>query len=303
VNYTNRSNLPKEIVRAITKDRYSDSNDKPSDYSASTLKAPVQMTTLKRRYPNKLIVPDVMDLFFQFKGSVGHQVLEDAWHEDMGSQIEERLYMEVAGKTLSGKFDCFQGEELRDYKFTKVYKYLKQDFEEYETQLNIYAALLRANGKKVSKLAVWMFLEDFKRHEAWKKGYPKEPIVSIDLRLWSDSEALNYISSRVGLLKNAESVPDEYLLECTPKEQWCDVKDWAVVKKDGTSKIAKKVFNFEKEALTYKLKSDEMLIKRMTKRTRCFEYCDVRGICTQHKRQTLEEEGKLGKKPEQGVIF
>ena len=301
MQYTNRAGLPKEIVQAITKDRYTDPNDQPSDFSASSLVAPIQQTILKRRYPDKQVVPDVMDLFFLFKGSVGHQVLEDAWHESMGSKVEERLYIQVMGKTISGKFDCYQEGEVRDYKFSKVYKYMKGDFADWEKQLNVYAHLLMAAGHKVNQLTVWMFLEDFKRNEAYKKGYPADPIVRVPLRLWGDSERNCYLESRVRALCLNETLDDDRLLECTDYEMWRGTKDWSIMKKGA--KKATKCFDTEEEALTYKLKDGEVLIRRMTKRVRCLEHCSVRTVCKQHKRLLKEEGVQLGEEQQERPIF
>lgn len=299
--YTNKHNLPQEIVRAITKDRYTDDNDKPFDYSASSLIAPIRQTILKRRHKDNLIIPDVMDLFFQFKGSVGHQVLEDAWHESMGSKVEERLYAPIQGRTISGKFDCYQEGEVRDYKFSKVYKYMKGDFQDWEKQLNVYAWLLKSNGHEVKQLTVWMFLEDFKKNETYKKGYPEVPIVKVPLRLWTEREQYDYISTRTKILVHNEGFTDEGLIECTDHEMWRDVKDWTVMKEGSTR--ASKCFNSEEEALTYKLKSGEVLVKRMTKRTRCFDYCPVSHICSQHQRLCKEEGVEIGEQPTENFVF
>ena len=103
MKYTNKYGLSPEIVRAITKERYIVEDEAPSDYSISDLINPVQMTTIKKNYPDDLVVRDVVDLFYSFMGSVAHQVLEDAAHEDDQTTVEERLYMKVGDVTISGK--------------------------------------------------------------------------------------------------------------------------------------------------------------------------------------------------------
>ena len=131
--YTNKHGLPEEVVRAIMKDRYTDPDEEPSDFSATTLVAPIQQTILKRRYPDQHIIRDVVDYFWAFIGSIAHSVLEEAWHESIGSIVEKRLYIEVAGKSVSGKMDCYHNGEIRDYKSTKSYKIMKCFYRDWET--------------------------------------------------------------------------------------------------------------------------------------------------------------------------
>ena len=288
MDYTNKYNLPKEIVSAITKDRYSDSTDLPSDFSASKLVNPIQMTILTQRHKDKLVVEDVMDLFYRFRGSVAHQVLEDSWHETMGSRIEERLYMTVEGKTISGKFDCYQAGELRDYKFLKAYKVQKNDMTEFEIQLNIYAELLRQAGHPVSKLVIWAFIDDWKQSEAYKRGYPQQPIVPIELRLWTRVEINGWLEARVRDLIDAETLSDAQLASeypCSDRDCWSDVKDYSIVK-NGSDR-ATKCFDTEEEAVKvfedkYEL-ATHSVVKRLTPTTRCDKYCAVRNLCHQRK--------------------
>jgi len=301
--YTNVHNLPKEIVSAITKDRYTDSNDLPSDFSASKLVNPIQITILTQRHKDNLVVEDVIDLFYRFRGSVAHAVLEDSWVETMGSRIEERLYMTVEGKTISGKFDCYQSGELRDYKFTKSYKVVKNDFQEWEIQLNIYAELLRQAGHPVSKLVIWAFIDDWKQSEAYKRGYPQQPIVPIELRLWPVYEIRSWIKTRVIALTNAEQMDDIELANmfpCSDRDCWSDVKDYAIMK-NGSDR-ATKCFDTQEEAVKvfeekYEL-ATHSVVKRLTPTTRCDKYCACREICIQRK-----ERKSNGVCNEQELIF
>ena len=304
MKYTNRHGLPPQIVSAIVKDRYSSEDDLPSDYSVTTLISPIQQTILRRRFPDKRAIPDVMDLFWSFKGAVGHTVLEDAWNASQKSRIEERLYTEIQGKTISGKFDCYdiENKEIVDFKFTKVYKFIKQDFVEWEKQLNLYAHLLRKAGHEVNKLTIWMFLEDYKENESFKKGYPSNPIVSIDLKLWTEIECCSWLNDRVSELIKAEA--SDILPECSPREMWQDIKDYAIMK-DGASR-ATKCFDSKEEAEACledepKYKKGYSVQERLTDRKRCAKHCDVSKICRQYQNY-LKEKGEWID-PEERVIF
>ena len=134
--YTNKHGLPEEVVKAIMKDRYTDNTEESFDLSASSLCNPTQKLVLERRYKNlgKLRVFDVVDRFWAFLGSIAHTVLEEAWHESMGSISERRLYMLRLGHSIAGKMDIYHAEkkQIRDYKLTKVYKIQKADYSDWE---------------------------------------------------------------------------------------------------------------------------------------------------------------------------
>lgn len=308
MNYTNKHSLPEEVVRAIMKDRYTDPDEAPSDFSATTLVAPIQQTILKRRYPDQHIIRDVVDYFWSFIGSIAHAVLEEAWHESIGSIVEKRLYIEVAGKSVSGKMDCYHDGEIRDYKSTKSYKIMKGDYSDWEKQLNVYAYLCRKNGLEVNRLRVIGFILDWKKGEAYKKGYPDTPVVEIPLRLWTEEEQEAYIENRVLGLILAETANDDLLsikFPCSKKEMWSDIRDYAIIK-NGADR-ATKVFDNHEEAMRvfnsgkYSHK-DYSLTTRYTKRTRCLEHCPVSHLCKQNQR-LLEEEGIEPQQQQSPAIF
>lgn len=287
MEYTNKYNLPQEIVNAIMKDRYTDLSEEPSDYSATTLISPIQQTILKRRYPKDHIVRDVIDSYWAFIGSIAHTVLEEAWHESIGSVVEKRLYVDVLGKSISGKMDCYHNGEIRDYKSTKAYKLIKGDYSDWEKQLNIYAYLCRKNGYSVNRLRVFAFILDWKEGEIVRqKGYPECPIIEIPLRLWSEEAQEAYIKGRVQELQYADLVHDQKLAECFPcsnRDMWQDVKDYCVKKKD--SDRATKVFDTMEEAEEYYKSKDKNIfecITRYTPKTRCLKYCPISHICKQN---------------------
>ncbi len=287
MEYTNKYNLPQEIVNAIMKDRYTDLSEEPSDYSATTLISPIQHTILKRRYPKDHIVRDVIDNYWAFIGSIAHAVLEEAWHESIGSVVEKRLYVDVLGKSISGKMDCYHDGEIRDYKSTKAYKLIRGDCSSWEKQLNIYAYLCRKNGYSVNRLRVFAFILDWKEGEIVRqKGYPECPIIEIPLRLWSEEAQEAYIKGRVQELQYADLVHDQKLAECFPcsnRDMWQDIKDYCVKKKD--SDRATKVFDSMEEAEEYYKSKDKNIfecVTRYTQKTRCLKYCPVSHLCKQN---------------------
>ena len=305
VRYTNVYDWPEELVTAVTKNRYYDEEEAAFDFSASTLIAPTQLVILKQRHPDKLAIEDVSSRMWAFLGSMSHSCLEEAYHAQDngdGDLVEQRLYMDVLGKTLSGKMDLYsrKREEVRDYKSCKVYKIVRGDYAEWEKQLNVYARLITLNGFPVKRLTVIPLIFDFKAGESYKKGYPDSASGRIELNLWTPEQQQTYIEERVTRLLAAEQLPDEALalqFPCSDKEQWRDLKDYAIMKSGSTRAAAA---GFESEAEAAKVFHEKgysyathSIVKRMTERTRCFKYCPVRNICAQHRRQCLEEGNPL----------
>jgi len=305
MQYTNKFNWPPELVQAITKDRYTDNDEPGFDCSASTLIAPTQMIVLKQRYPDKVVIEDVSDMFWRFLGSMAHACLEEAFHAQDngdGSFVEQRLYLDILGKTLSGKMDLYsaQRKEVRDYKSTKVYKIMKNDYEDWTKQLNIYSYLLTACGYPVERLTVIPLLFDFKPAETYKKGYPTSASGRINLPLWPQEQQRDYIEERIARLIQAEQMSDEEIYQnfpCTEKEQWRDLQDYAIMKK-GATRATAAGFNSQAEAMvafdTKKLSyADYEVVRRMKSRRRCESYCPVRNICLQHRREAAQEDKPL----------
>lgn len=288
--YTNRFNLPPEIVSILTRERYNETKEDLGDYSVTTLCAPIQQTILKQRYPDKLKQRDVIDNFYSFVGSIAHKVLEEHGKDD--SLIEKRFYADVSfTKRISGQVDHYKDGVITDYKSTKAYKIIKGDFTDWEQQLNVYAWLAEINKLTVHKIRIFSFILDWKKHELYKKGYPQCPIIEITLSLWDNKKITDFINNRIKLLETNKLKEDNKLIECSSKEQWQDIKDFAIMKQGAVK--ATKCFDNEQEAtsylLTMKSKEEYSVVKRMTKRTRCFEHCPVSELCHQHKRQCIEE--------------
>jgi len=305
---TNKYGLPQEVVNAILKDRYTADDDEEYDYSVTTIVAPIQQTILARKNKNNLVVRDVTDFFWSFLGSIAHQVLEEGWHQSLNSIVEKRLYIDVLGLRISGKFDCYGNEEIRDYKSTKVYKVTKGDYEDWEKQLNVYAYFCEENGYPVKAIRIIALLFDWKEHEGYKKDYPPAPIQVIKIPFWRKERQRKYIESRVKKLLRASEMDDLTLAHtypCSKKEMWQNVKNVSIKKKGN--KVATRSFKTEKEAQavfneSYKEKKGYEVITNYSPRKRCFKFCPVANHCPQHKQLCIEE-GVLPEEKEEPTIF
>lgn len=306
--YTNKHKLPMEVVAAILKDRYTVDGEEPSDYSASSLVAPIQQTILKKRYrtKKKLKVFDVTDDFWAFYGSIAHAVLEESWHAAMGSKVEERLYTEIKGKIISGKMDCYHDGEIRDYKTTKIYKVTKGDFKDWEMQQNIYAYLCRVNNWPIKRIKIIALLNDWKAGEKkFKQNYPDCPIKIIPLRVFDQDVMEGWLEDRVANLTIAEQLSDIELARqypCSNEERWKNYQGTVVMKKGG-KKASFKAESEDQQADMLAcsnyweergLNEDEYDIDvRWSDPKRCMDHCPAATVCQQWaKEKPKEPEGE-----------
>ena len=114
--YTNLQQIPKGIFTAIAKDHYTDSNDQPSDYSATTLISPIQQTELKSRYRGtaKIATVDILDNYLSWIGSIIHNALEAALIPESDVTVERRFYRTISNNIISGKVDAIYKNKIVD---------------------------------------------------------------------------------------------------------------------------------------------------------------------------------------------
>src|SRR6476620_11388527 len=110
----NRLNLPQPLVDAVANDNYTGGS---SDYSTTGLLQPPRIAQLKRVHRDKL-TEDVADMIWALFGQVTHSIIERAATKEL---VEKRLFMEIAGKTISGQIDIWQDKILWDWKTTSIY--------------------------------------------------------------------------------------------------------------------------------------------------------------------------------------
>lgn len=280
---TNRHNLPDTFLSFARKDNYSKGK---SDISVTTLIDAPRVNILRQQESDKIEV-DAVDMIWPLLGTAVHHMLETA--DPKGNvTMEERLFVDINGWTVSGQID-HQEEiggmiHISDYKVTSVWSviYGKEDW---VRQLNCYAQLVRmAKGRDVRSVRIIAVLRDWQRREAqFKPEYPQAPVVSVDIPLWPEEQAMAYMQERVTLHQDAQLLWDtqEAVVECSDEERWTKPTTYAVMKKGA--KRATKVFDSVDDA---KAHADTLgfgygVTTREGGRTRCENYCSVAEFCTQ----------------------
>ena len=284
---TNRYQLPEPIVRAVSYDAH---GPRHGDITVTELVKPPQMLQLERMHDHEL----EEDASNRVKMMIGTAVHDYLMSFARGADVlsEERLATEVAGWSVTGRFDVFDlltldGGRLCDYKYTSVWAIIKGR-SEWEKQLNLYAELLRRNGFPVRWLAVVPLLYDWRKDDAAEReDYPPAPAFVHHVPLWDQQRAADYLCDRV--LVHQEARQHLRWPPCSPQERWERGEAWAVRKhgkKRATAlfgpETARGGGSAEAEAMAKEIKG--RVEYRPGESVRCATYCHVgreTGLCKQ----------------------
>jgi hypothetical protein len=272
MNLTNIHDLPQALVDAVRNDPYTGGGD----ISVTKLIDSAQRRVLLKKF-GASVVEDVSERIWSLLGQAVHTILERANKSDI---VEERLYADVEGWSLSGQFDRMdlRNETLDDYKCTSVYKVMMSDMKEWERQLNVLRWLAIQNGYKVERLRIIAILRDWRKSDAKRKqDYPQKPVATIDIPVWPLDETYQYIRDRISLHQAAEA--GGTLIVCTDEERWYAGTTYALMKPGG--KRAIKIFE-RKEDAESALTDSTVIEERRGGYRRCEEYCEVSEFCEQY---------------------
>jgi hypothetical protein len=294
---TNIHSLPETILNVIRTPQYSKGK---ANMSVTELLNSPRIVQLKRKHWEYL-TEDAADLVWSIFGTAIHNVLEHGKGDN--HIVEERIHVEVDGMHISGAIDLQEvepdGITVSDYKTTSVWAVINEK-QDWHNQLNSYAYLVEAAKKTpVKKLQIVAIVRDWSRREAaTREGYPKAPIVVIDIPLWSFADREAYVRSRISLHGDAlfEMETDGDMPECTPEETWERQTSYAL-KKDGNVR-AKSVHETREAAeaaltaATEKAKKGEKFLIEVREggRTRCEGgFCQVAPFCEQFKKYSAQK--------------
>lgn len=274
---TNKYDLPKSLVNAASKFKYSKG---AAEYSVTTLIDSPRIALLKARHESEL-TEDISDNMFRLLGSALHLLVEK--NADETEQSEERLFTTVDGTTISGGVDI-QHEAggqtiIGDYKVTSAYAVMSGK-PEWENQLNCYAYLVeKEKGIKPTALYIYAVIRDWTARKLSENNYPVAPVVKIPINLWTFEKRESYIRRRVAAHKMADEDT-----QCTDADRWLTPTKWAVIK--GGQKRALRVLQTPEEAADVCKKNPGSRIERREGNAiRCSgNYCSVAGHCSQWRR-------------------
>jgi hypothetical protein len=288
---TNEFGMPDTILNVIARPEY---NKGKSNMSVTELLNSPRIVQLKRKHWDDL-TEDASSMVWSIFGTAIHKVLEHGKGDN--HIVEERIHVELDGMHISGAIDLQEVEPdgiiVSDYKTTSAWAAM-QEKQDWHNQLNSYAYLVETAKKvPVKKLQIVAIVRDWNRRDAaTREGYPKAPIVVIDIPLWPFADREAYVRSRISLHGDAlfEMETDGDMPECTPEEMWERPTVYAL-KKDGNVR-AKSVHETREAAetaltaATEKAKKGEKFLIEVREgdRIRCSGFCQVAGMCSQYQK-------------------
>lgn len=295
---TNLYGLPESIINVINRPTY---NKGDAEISATEILNSPRIVHLKRLHWDDL-EQDASEMVWSLFGSAVHEILQHG--KDDHHIVEERINTEFEGWKISGAIDLQEvyedGIVISDYKVTGAWAVMNEK-DDWRHQLNTYAWLIEKVKKiTVNKIQIIAIVRDWSRRDALtRQGYPKAPIVTIDIPLWTFEEREAYVKSRLNLhnetffaIHAGGNVP-----ECTPEEMWEKPEAFAL-KKEGAVRARSVHEKREDAEVALALarqkakKNEEFFIEhRPGSRTRCEGFCQVAPFCDQFKayKQTQTE--------------
>lgn len=274
-NLTNLHGLPDALVNAVRNDPYKGGGD----ISVTKLIDSPQKRVLAKQY-REVVVEDVSERVWSLMGQAVHTVLERA---NTVAVVEERLFAEIGGWTLSGQFDRVHLEHgvLQDWKVCSTYK--AGGDESWTRQLNVLKWLAFVNGIEVKSLQVVAIFRDWKKSEAMRKeDYPQQAVKVIDIPVWTQEQVVAYIEERISLHRAADGGDP---VECSEEDRWYSGTSYALMKVGGKRAIR---VSSVREELGDPGPGQEIVVRPGVNR-RCEHYCEVAPFCPQY--QKLKTEG------------
>ena len=270
MNLTNLYGLPDALVNAVRNDPYQGGGD----ISVTKLIDSPQKRVLARKFKEQ-VVEDVSERIWSLMGQAVHTVLERA---NTTALVEQRLFAEIGGWTLSGQFDRvhLEGGVLQDWKVCSTYKAGGDDG--WTRQLNVLRWLAKRNGIEVEHLQVVAIFRDWKKSEAGRKdNYPQQAVQVIDVPVWELSDSEQYIESRISLHRSAEAGE---VIDCSDDDRWYSGTTYALMKDGGKRAIR---VSPVREELGEPIPGQHVVERKGVNR-RCENYCEVAPFCPQYQR-------------------
>ncbi len=316
-SYLNNSQVPLSVAVYLATDHY---EFVPNAISATSVMKPVRQAVLTPRVPTIESASDVLDLAKSRMGTSIHDGIEKAWDgghyiqamKDLGYPdhiidriavnppddtltpemipvyMEQRMFREIDGKTVSGKYDFIAEGRLEDFKSTGTFTWTNNTkTEDYQLQGSIYRWIDAAQPvPKITQdhMAIQFFFWDWKAYEAKRSpDYPQQQILQQLIPLLSLADTEAYIVGKLKQFEQYQQMDEDQIPLCSDKELW---RKKAVFKyyRDKTKTTGRSTKNFPTSTEAYdRLMKDggAGIVKEVPGEVVACKYCQAFPVCTQ----------------------
>lgn len=311
-SYTNLTGVPLSLAAFLAHDSY---DYDPHTISATSLIKPLKQRILASRVPPGAFPVDVLSLVKSRMGSAIHDAVEKVWvaghyRESMkllgypqavidrvvvnpdpnnlppGAipvYMEQRLYKEIEGQKVSGKFDFVAEGRLEDFKSTSTFTWIKgTKTEDYQLQGSIYRWL----GPHIITepyMVIQFIFTDWKEGIAkTDKNYPQRPVEPLQIPLLSLEDTEDFVVDRLRQYKAMKDLPEEELPMCSDKDLWRDDPVFKYYK--NPAKLTRSTKNFESKEEAYARLAEDGgvgIVLEKPGEVRACKYCAAFPVCKQ----------------------
>jgi hypothetical protein len=317
--YTNLTGVPLSLAVFLATDHY---DYDPNTISATALIKPLKQRILAARVPPGQYKTDVLALVKSRMGSAIHDAIEKAWvgghyttamralgyPEEVINRVvinpdpdnlppgaipvymEQRVKREIAGRTVSGKYDFIAEGRLEDFKSTSTFTWLKgMKDDDYQLQGSIYRWLEPKIITEDYMVIQYIFTD-------WKPGmakanaaYPQRPVEPKKIPLLDLDTTEAYIVNKIEQLNALWKAPEEELPRCEDRDLWRDDPVYKYYK--NPAKLTRSTKNFDTlQEANQRFAEDGgvgIVIERPGEVRAC-KYCPAFPVCTQKDEYLLE---------------
>lgn len=322
---TNRSDISLALAVWLLHDEYDSQAGKFNKYiSATSIMKPLRHILLPRRMDVGDNVIDVEDFIARSMGHALHDSVEKAWvhgyarslkllgypqhlidrvrinptddevrasNEIIPIYMEQRLFREIDGWTVGGKFDFVTEGIVQDQKSTSAYAWLlgSRD-DDYKLQMSLYRWL--DAGQPLRKITedygrINFIFTDWQKMQAKQNpNYPQKKVEFKEISLLSLDETEQWLRHKLSLIDKYKEVAEPNLPECTDEELWRSEPVFKFYSDPmKTSGRSTKNFDNLNDALSFKTsKGGQGIIKTVPGEPKRCGYCEAFAICTQKDR-------------------
>jgi hypothetical protein len=263
-DYTNETKIPLSMAAYLAHDSY---DHQPNTISATGLMKPLRQIILSKRVPQEYAKTDLLGLVKSRMGTSIHDGIERVWVEGhykramlkMGYPektieairinpedseltpdiipvyLEQRVFREFMGETISGKYDFLAEGRLEDVKSTGTYTWVHDvKTEDYQLQGSIYRWLDQALPiPRITQdhMAIQFVFTDWKAYEAKQNPkYPQKQVEQQLIPLLSLDDTEDYIQQKLTAIRTHDANDESLIPHCTDKELWRKEGAWKYYK-------------------------------------------------------------------------